>query len=264
MSYTLILDSNARANPAGSVYDAEYNFDWSVFDEGKYKLTWHIAPSIIYLTPFQLLLRNTPVWARYGAEAWVAATNTLPNLGGVANRDATTSGVALNSTPAANGAIAGIPYLAGAATASIIFPVGSYPATYTVCSVSRQSGPNNHAVIQGLTASYLHGWWEEYRGIVFQGNWKTSTTGVGTYANWLNMCHSRNSLFVDNVKRNDVVNSFATGNGGALTINGAGAPHAPGGFEFSQLLVWDFALSDAQLAVVGSALNNYLATGLLQ
>ena len=121
MCATLILNSKNRIAPANSPNDATYYFDWSAFEEGKYKVSWSIYRPLT--TPLQQLLASNAPWGRYDAAAWVAGTNTLTDITGN-GRHATTVGVT-SGLASGSGATAPIAYLDGAsAAATISFPVG--------------------------------------------------------------------------------------------------------------------------------------------
>ena len=269
MSCSLIINSKNRVAPAATPNDATYYFDWSRLEEGKYKVTWNIyrAPPVVALTPFQLLLASKAPWGRYSADAWVAGTNSLTDLTGN-GRHATTAGVTSGSA-AGFGATASIPYLAGTITNTILWPAGSIPAAYSICAITRYTNgaANQERTLTSRTNNWLQGHHANKRGVAFNNTaWRTATASTGVLLNWLNCCATSDGTAPNNV--------LVDGTGVGLAVNGGGVAMPlcinlrPGGefsdFQFSQLIIWDQALTDSELATVSAALTNYLATGVLQ
>ena len=69
-----------------------------------------------------------------------------------------------------------------------------------------------------------------------------------------------NNVLVDSVARGTV--NGGTG-GYTLSINGSGSQEQSD-FQFSQLIIWNQALTTTEMSVVATALNTYLTTGVLQ
>ena len=70
-----------------------------------------------------------------------------------------------------------------------------------------------------------------------------------------------NNVMVDGVS---ITESTGGLGGSDLRINGPGACSEPSEFEFSQLIIWNQALTSAEMNVVSTALNTYLTSGTLR
>jgi hypothetical protein len=210
-------------------------------------------------------LLNKPAWAKYSASDW--SGTTLPDSTGN-GRNATTSGVSSGSGTGF-GATGSINYLTGNTTNTITFPSGSIPATFTIASITRVSAGTNGRLLKGLSTNWIHGHLDAYRGIAYYNGWKTAGANMGTFNNWLG-CVGTNSTSVsapNNVLLDGTASGSANGGSGTdtLVINvlGGYTPQACG-FGFSQLIIWDVALTTTEMATVATALNTYLSTGVLQ
>ena len=216
---------------------------------------------------FAQLLINKPAWAQYSASSWSGTTLTDLTTNG---RNATTSGVS-QSTASGNGATATISYLAGTTSNSIQFPTGSQPSTYTIALIDRYVATNQKRILttnSNTLGSDLYGHWNALRGVAYQeGTWNTPQTNTGTNTNWLNIVMTNSTSIA--VPNNVLVDSVARGtvNGGVggytLSINGSGSLEQSD-FQFSQLIIWNQALTTTEMSVVATALNTYLTTGVLQ
>ena len=226
-------------------------------------------PKIATTTPtFQSILASKPPWGRYSANSWVIGTNTLTDLTGN-GRHATTSGVT-NFAASGNGAAANIAYLDGTTTSTILWPAGSIPATYTMCSITRYASSvsaNQQRTLCSSSNNWLHGHHGSKRGVAFNAaTWRTAQTSTGTMLDWLNFCATSSATAPTNVLIDGSSAGLAVGGGGvsmAACIN-----LCPGGeqsnFQFSQLIIWDQELTATEMATVAAALNTYLATNILQ
>ena len=268
MSYSLIIKSTNRAASSASVNDATYNFDWSAFEEGKYKVSWNIYKlPVAVVTPFQTLIATKAMWGQYSAASWVSGTNTLTDLTGN-GRNATTANLT-SGTAAGNGATASIAYLAGTTTGTILWPAGSVPAVYTICSITRyaNAAANQQRLLCSSTNYWAHGHYAGQRGITYNGAaWRTPLVNTGVVTDWLNFCATSSAANPTNILLDtNPVGLAIAGNGAAsaacINLSAAGAPSD---FQFSQLLIWNQELTAAELAIVAAALNTYLTTGVLQ
>jgi hypothetical protein len=202
-------------------------------------------------TAFQTLMASKVPWAQYSASNWSGTTLTDMTGNG---RNAVTSNLTLASG-SGNGATATIPYLDGSASSSIDFPTGSSPASYTICFIMRQTVPSVAALLQttGGNNTALHGFWTGNRGVEYNINWTTSTSGVGVQLNWLNHCTSTYAAYPANILVDGVASGIAinVAKAGSLTINGAlQSWSGKSAFQFSQLIIWDQALLPSELATV--------------
>ena len=215
------------------------------------------------LTAFLTLLINKPAWGRYSASNW--RETTLTDLTGNA-RHAITSGVS-QATASGDGATASITYLTGTASNTITFPSGSCPSTFTICALTRFTTSTTGCVLQSTT-SLVCGHYINIRGGVFNNTWITNTSTVGTLTNWLNTVVTNgsmatpNNVLIDGTVCGTLNNTYP--GSGKLTINNNGAFGNPSAFAFSQLIIWDVALTATEMSVVATALNTYLSTGILK
>jgi hypothetical protein len=208
------------------------------------------------------------LWAAYSAEKWVSATNVLPDLTGN-GRDATTTGVTYG-TASGNGASGTIAYLDGTTASKVDWPSGSIPSTFTICSLTRYTGGTSGRMFDGKSNNWLHSHWYGNAGVCHYDGWRTNSTtasSVSNVNNWL-ICTGTNSTSVAS-PYNVVVNNVdvGTANGGSgsniLSINNGSFTQSgeKSNFQFSQLFIWDSALTSAQMHTVNNFMQNYLNTG---
>jgi hypothetical protein len=215
-------------------------------------------------TTFQSLLITKPPWAQYNASNW-SGTTLLDITGN--GHNATTSGVYYGSG-SGNGATATINYIGGAPSNTILFPVGSIPASFTICSLTRLTAtPYMRVLTSTVLPQYLHGFFGGWRGVLFRnGVWCTSQSNTGIITDWLNMCATTGNTSIDNILVDGVpkgISNIASGTSQQLCINlGFNNDNSP--FQLSQLIIWDRVLTSGELLVVSNALKNYLSTGLLK
>lgn len=214
-------------------------------------------------TSFQTLLVNKPPWGRYSASSWSGTTLTDLTTNG---RNATTSGVS-SGTASGNGSTASIAFLSGSTSNTIIWPAGSIPSTFTIASLTRYAtSGTKRRILCGDTVNFIQGQYNGGRGEAFYGNGFYQGNTIGTALNWVGMVGT-NSMSVaapNNVLVDGVALASTNGGlgGGALTINYSTAvPGETSDFQFSQLIIWDQALTAAEMVTVATALNTYLSTG---
>ena len=198
-------------------------------------------------------------------------------------RDATIGGSGLStSTASGRGAAAAIPMITGTPETTIVWPVGSIPANFTICSITRYESGTNRRILDGThttSVDWLHGHWDNNAGWgLYNGSgWISRATGV-TLTDWHVICGTNNTLIdvsnnftVDGIAKGLNKANYTTGTvnvgvvsgGFQMTIN-KGYYYLSGttsNFSFSQLLIWDTPLTQTQMASVSSGLMNYLSTG---
>ena len=224
----------------------------------------------VALSAYRQLLVNKPPWGRYDASQW--SGTTLPEVGGNTTRNATTSGTFTKGSLAGNGASAAIAYLAGSATSKITWTDGSIPTTFTICSIARyvQGGSTLRIFVSTLASlNWLHGFWKSNRGVCYyESQFQTAQVSVGNLTDWLTCCGTNNSVIQtpNNILLDGVPSGVNNGgsSGGNLAINNApNSPAEVSDFQFSQLIIFDQALTAAEMVIVSNALQNYKATGVL-
>jgi hypothetical protein len=189
---------------------------------------------------------------------------------------ATMSGVTVNSGTG-RGANGTITYLSGTASSIIKFPDGSYPTTYTICSITRYAlnSANRLRIIQDSKDTNVvlgHGFGSA--GVVYNPVAGWITIGDGTPSNnaglvtdWVITCSRSNSsgstynVLIDAVpKANPTVGGIAgpTDITNTLAIN---IGYDQSDFDFAYLYVWDQSLTDAEMLTVSKKMLMYLKYG---
>ncbi len=220
-------------------------------------------------TPHLSLLNKQP-FGVYSAENYAA--NAIPEFSNSFGMGVTCNSVT-KITASGNGASASIPYVYGTTTSSMLWPMGTIPYTFTICSTTRYTGSNKNRILQssggGNLSNWLHGHWSytegAYRGTAFYGqDWSRSYVTLDTDNSWLVMCGKNVGIGPGNI----YYDGAAYGNGSdgaiqgidALSINSGGYGEY-GDFAFSNIMIWDQALTDAEIVTVYDVLNDYLANG---
>lgn len=229
---------------------------------------------LVLNTDYKKLIKSVPPWATYNASSWDSATNTLTDLTGN-GRNATTFSVT-QGVASGNGATANISYLEGTKTSTITWPSGSIPITFTICSLTRYPNTiNNGRILAGKTINWLHGHYNNT-------NSGVTSTGIAFYydnfvsggsnepkTNWVNMCgtNSASVPFPNNILVNKIPsgtrNASSNTSSDILAIN-INPFSETGDFQFSELIIFDTALTAAQMVIVSNAMDTFMNTGVLQ
>ena len=223
------------------------------------------------MTAFQQLLVSKPPWGQYNASNWVQGTLTLTDMTGNGRHGVGAGGITL-STGSGNGATASINSIGGTTTANILWPTGSIPNPYTMCSISRLATGTQNRVIQSETDNWLLGHHGQgaggvKRGVHYNGTWKTNQVNTGTITNWLNFCATSGNTFPNNVLLDGNGVGIATGSNAIvskLAINIGPFVNEKSDWSFAQLLIWNQVLTPAEMVIVSNSYTNFLATGILQ
>ena len=203
-----------------------------------------------------------------------SGSNILPDISGNGH-DAIANGNIQYATGSGNGAAASIAYIYGDTTGTIAWPTGSIATTFTICSISRYTQMNgaNQRILQGKTTNWAHGHWTNRRGVgTYGGTWLTTldTNGypisVNVLTNWLVMCTKNSGAYPTNVLIDGVSSGSHTGGSGSDTLiinNVAGSVYGAesSSWALSQVLIWQSALTDAQMLAMSSMLSQYLTSG---
>jgi hypothetical protein len=181
----------------------------------------------------------------------------------------------VNATASGNGAAASVPYFTGTTGTTITWPSGSIPTAFTICSITRYASvpTSTYARILNGSTNFIHGHYKAGSsigtGVAAYGGFVTSQTNTipSTVTDWLVMCGTNATRTSPEIQNNILANgtgvgtsSGGTGGGGYLTIN-TGAYPEESNFAFQQVLIWDQALTNEQLASVSSSLLGYLSSG---
>lgn len=210
------------------------------------------------------VVRKKAPWAVYSAEKY--GNNTLYDLTGN-NRHATTSGLTAGSGTG-NGATGSITNVSGNTNSYILFPSGSIPASFTMASITRWTGTNKKRIltsIDGSPPNVMMGHHQTGVGIVYaNGSMVAASTSI-VDTNWLNVVAKTGGTTPNNA----LINGVASGTGlsgsagaissGQLGVNKYGTEKSD--FAFAYLIIWDQALTDAEMVIVSTAITDYLITG---
>ena len=247
----------------------------------RYLLNYLSTRSISY--PWVNNIANIPVYFPIPWGAYIAghASNTSTSLYDFTGngRNATIGGTSIvTGTTSGNGASASIPYFTGTTGTTITWPSGSIPTTFTICSITRYSSipTTTYARVLNGSTNFIHGHYKSivgtYTGVAYYEGWETldNNTVLSTVTDWLVMCGTNGTSNVTNATPNNILangtsvgnSNGGTGGGGYLTINTGLFPE-PSNFAFNQVIIWDQALTNTQLASVSSAFMNYLSSGIM-
>lgn len=197
---------------------------------------------------FDTLIPGKSPWGIYSAASWSSSTNTLTKLRGRSGKNAVTSGSFSQGKGTGNSASVPIDYISGSAASSVIWPSGSIPTSFTICSVTRYTDSMNaQRILTSTDNSWVHGHYAQTRGVASYGQWMTTNTN-GTLTDWLVMCGKKsprgityspldNALYVADYAMNRV-RRIALTSGVISTICGTGVSSysGDGGFASSATL----------------------------
>jgi hypothetical protein len=222
-----------------------------------------------YLNPVQTHVYLPRAWGSYIAGHANNTSTTLYDTTGN-GRHATISGTITTGTASGNGAVASIPYISGPTSTTITWPTGSIPTTFTICSITRVTESNQGRVLNSTSSNFIHGhhnYYNQKSGVAHYSKWMTleaSPASVLNYTDWLVMCGTNGSNATpNNILANGAPVGTANGgtgggtDGGTLTIN-TGVYSEPSNFSFNQVIIWNVALTNEQLATISSKMMNYL------
>ena len=206
-------------------------------------------------TSFASVFANKPPWGIYSAESWNSSTNTLVEVR-QNGRDATTSGVTQSVATSGNGATGSITYLSGNTQARVIWPANSIASTFTICSITRYSGPSKGRILNASGINWLHGHWSNNKNAVYYQGWMAGGTN-SSVMDWAVVCGKNNGTAPNNVLANGVpVGTSSGGSGnGQLQINNS----ENSDFQFSQLIIWDQTLTDSEMSTISNKLMRQLS-----
>jgi len=212
------------------------------------------------ITSYTHLFVEKKPWGIYFAENF--ANNILYDTSGN-NRHATTSGTILKSTSSGNGATGQITYIYGNTSSTVLFPVGSIPATFTILSLTRYNGGTNRRILtSATTGNFLHGHWNGNSGVCHYDAWMTSSTSSITLNNWLCTIGKNNSTNPNNILINGIASGTASGGTGnyRLGINNNQYGETSD-WALSCVMIWDTILTDSEMQSLNTIITNYLSTG---
>ena len=220
---------------------------------------------------FTSLLASKVPWAKYKGSSY--ANGIL--LDEINGRNAICTDCVLSTTTGNGGGTVPISVCRGYArtiVSTIIFPVGSIPANYTIAFITRYAGSATNRILTGHQAqNFILGHHASKMGMFYDGTqWITPTTtnATGALGNWVNMCVvSGGTAIPNNVQVNGIgkgVNVVTSNSGiNQLAIN-TSSYNEKSTFELAHVIIWDSVLSLNEMKTVTDAFGNYLITGILQ
>ena len=209
-------------------------------------------------------------WGAYRAGHANNTSTSIYDFTGNGRNAIVTAGSITNTSGSGSGTAVSIPFFTGTTSTKILWPSGSIPTTFTICSITRYNSGTKKRIFDGSGSgvNFAHGHVDGKSGIAVYGNFKTSTSQSSAVGvdNWVIMCGTNSSSIP--IQNNILVNGVASGtaNGGPggylLTINsGVYFSTESSDFAFNHLLIWDRELTTTQMVYVSSALINYLYIG---
>jgi len=213
---------------------------------------------------FITLINTKSPWGVYSATEYSNVTNLLYEIRGN-GRNATVSGSLTPGSATGNGATGAIKFLNGTTTQTITWPSGSIPTAFTMAFITRYTNASaNQGRILGNSSSNpntIIGHHGNKRGVSFiTSAWVTPIANTGTATNWVNMVIKTGGTTPNNVLLDGSPIGTATNTStpsGTLGIN----QWEQSDFGFSYLMIWDQALTDAEMVIVSGQLAFYLSTG---
>lgn len=138
---------------------------------------------------------------------------------------------------------------------------------FTMCALSRYSGASRNRIINGDNYNFLHGHWSGRRGVFYYEGWMTDYSGwketlldqwliscSGNGVNYAMVERTANSGFENTANAGPLGNRIATG----ININRASELSD---YEVAEIIVWNRALTLAELASCYTYLSNVLNGG---
>jgi hypothetical protein len=210
-------------------------------------------------------------WGAYRAGHPSNTSTIIHDFTGNGRHATVTAGSITNTSGSGNGAAASIPYITGTTSTEILWPAGSYPSTFTICSVTRYTGGTRKRIITSAgNTNNLHGHWGDstvsHSGAVYYDGWKTSTSSSqSSYTDdWIVTCGTNstsistpNNIIIDGIGRG--INNGGPG-GVQMSIN-SNQYNEDSDFALNHVLIWDRGLTVPEMRSITTTLQNYLATG---
>ena len=208
--------------------------------------------SIIAILPSAVVSQAPPVTegliAHYNVRSWTGSQ--WSDLSGSGNHVTEIGGTSPISVAQPFGSP---PYLYGASTASMKFPVGILPsANYTLFFVMRYNGAARNRLLNGLSQNWLSGFWAGKSGIAYHGDmgtctWLTQSTTDVHGNDWVVGTDLSNSFRSNGVDR--TIQSRECSNFDRLAINawGKGPANETSDFAVQFILVYNRSLATAEI-----------------
>ena len=203
-------------------------------------------------------------WYRADSDHWDIGAKILYDMSGNGNH-ATTGGAISLESASGSGATASIQYLTGDTSGTILWPSGSIPSFFTICSITRYvEGGKMVRILTATTIDWLHGHFKSKRGVAYYEGWKTvEEKSIGVLTNWVVICGKNVGTFPKNILVDGIASGVVEGGLGfsVLCINLGKYREDDSDWAFRELMIWNTALSDAEMAVASTALQTSLLYG---
>lgn len=258
--------STTTATVSGLSSDKTYYFDIVPINSANVTGTTSLP------TPFDTLLTSKAPWGRYSAAS--CSGTTMTDLTGN-GRHATITGSYTTGTQSGNRASASIPYINGTTSTQILWPVGSIPNNFTICSITRYTNTNyQNRILTSYTDNSLYGHWATRRGAIYtNANWisnaptENSSINSRLMTDWLSTCVKTNGTIPYNIlfdgSASGIITTPSYSSPNRLSINNIFSyTNEISEWGFSHLIIWDQALTDAEMVLVSNTFETYLSTGL--
>ena len=214
---------------------------------------------------FQALTKTKVPWGLYDAADWSAANGKL--LEASANgKDVVSAGTIKFGSGIGNGAKGNVTFILGSTSSRLVWPEGSIPTKFTICSITRYTGGSNERILRSVAGNWLHGHHENTVGVAFYDGWKTPENPPEQPTDWAVMCGSNGLPTPTNILYNGSPVGIQSGGSSPnpLAINPANPAISSGqvsNWALSFVAIWDQHLTAAEIKMASDALMEYLASG---
>ena len=195
-------------------------------------------------------------WYKADSQYWNNASNLLLDMSGNGNH-AITIGVISLIRASGDGATASVQYLTGGTSSTVTWPTGSIPSDFTICSVTRylKMGKSGRILI-GRTINWYHGHHNNHRGKAYYEGLKTDDFSVGLQTDWNVMCGKNGGSIPNNILVDGMARGIWAGGAGSSVLGINSSPSSEDSdWAFRELMIWNTALSDADMVIVSTALR---------
>ena len=203
-----------------------------------------------------------PAYLYTSAEAYDSVNVRFTDVSGNNQNGGLTAGTVTVGSATGNGAVISVPYVGGTTATKIVWPAGSIPATFTICSITRYPGGTLRRIFDGLGYNWLHGHWSGYAGSTHYNGPGNLQYSISPNTNWVVVCgRNTGTAGAASTIVNDVVTSTSAGGQGnlQLTINAGTHSGESSDWQLAKLYVWNSHLSNELFAAASSELNGYLS-----
>ena len=150
-----------------------------------------------------------------------------------------------------------LPFLYGPTSASITWPTGILPSTYSMFHLAKYqkvSQGNNKRILQGLTTNWLSGFWNGLSGVAYHNGWITQSASSAHGTNWV-LSTDQNSLY-RSLGRTRGTTGAGTPSYDTIALNAGNSPTETTDFTFQALMVYNRTLSSTEYLMVEDYLAN--------